>query len=80
LVFSEEKRVTSAVPKANPSGNEPAGKPKTDAMVAATPGARTKAVPVYAVVRSFALVSFVIFGFTDVALVTVKISTFASPA
>ena len=39
-------RVTSAVPKANPSGNEPAGKPKTDAMVAATPGASTSVVPV----------------------------------
>ena len=39
-------RVTSAVPKAKPSGNEPAGKPKTDAMVAATPGASTNVVPV----------------------------------
>ena len=39
-------KVTSAVPKANPSGNEPTGNPKTDEIVAATPGASTNAVPV----------------------------------
>jgi hypothetical protein len=39
-------RDTSAVPKAKPSGNEPPGKPRTDAIVAATPGASTKVVPV----------------------------------
>jgi hypothetical protein len=44
--FNVVYRVTSAVPKANPSGNEPTGKPKTDAIVAATPGASTKVVPV----------------------------------
>jgi len=44
--FSLLYRVTSAVPKAKPSGNEPAGKPNTDAIVAATPGASTKVVPV----------------------------------
>jgi hypothetical protein len=71
---------TSAVPKAKPSGNEPAGKPKTVAIVAATPGASTKVVPAYAVVRSFALRSLVIFGFAVDALVIVKISTFAFPA
>ena len=39
-------KVTSAVPKANPSGNEPTGNPKTDEIVAATPGASTNVVPV----------------------------------
>jgi hypothetical protein len=44
--FNLVYRVTSAVPNARPSGNEPAGKPKTVAIVAATPGASTKVVPV----------------------------------
>ena len=44
--FVFEYRVTSAVPNAKPSGNEPAGRPKTDAIVAATPGASTNVVPV----------------------------------
>ena len=44
--FVFEYSVTSAVPKAKPSGNEPSGKPKTVAMVAATPGASTNVVPV----------------------------------